>query len=389
MGQARNKFMFSGSDNGILSSQVFWMAWPTNMDKNIFQDPEKFDPARFEDQSKLLPPFTYILFGAGPRVCLGSEFARVGVLLLIRHLITKASLLLCYRTSRPVPFQGGDPKLPTGTETGPDLGVDPSPDAEAWPVFKTSLMGSDAVFLTCQAGNKFLFSRSDSGISTTQVTTAKDILGSHSIFELSGSRRRLLRDLTPTWEFEGKGFGADCALNEEDHLQEQMRALEAREGRKGDKNLITWREVQMIKYTWRVAQEVMTINPPVFGNFKCACRDTTFQGFDIHKGWQLSIHSLLPIDTSPIISFRPSKLLPRYTYIPFGAGPWICLGAEFARIEVLLLLHHLITRYEWTEMVPGEPICQNPMPTQAMGLHVKLHPVDLMENWSRVANKYL
>ncbi|PKI40584.1 hypothetical protein CRG98_038994 [Punica granatum] len=69
--------------------EVFWMAWPTNMDKNIFQDPEKFDPARFEDQSKLLPPFTYILFGAGPRVCLGSEFARVGVLLLIRHLITK------------------------------------------------------------------------------------------------------------------------------------------------------------------------------------------------------------------------------------------------------------------------------------------------------------
>lgn len=69
-----------------------------------------------------------------------------------------------------------------------------------------------------------------------------------------------------------------------------------------------------------------------------------------------------------------SKSLPPYTYIPFGAGPRICPGAEFARIEVLLLIHHLVTRYEWTEVVPGEPITRDPMPYPAKGLPVKLQP---------------
>lgn len=68
--------------------QVFWVSSGTHMDENIFKDPEKFDPSRFDSSSKSFPPYTYIAFGAGPRNCPGSEFARVELLLIIHHLIT-------------------------------------------------------------------------------------------------------------------------------------------------------------------------------------------------------------------------------------------------------------------------------------------------------------
>lgn len=69
-----------------------------------------------------------------------------------------------------------------------------------------------------------------------------------------------------------------------------------------------------------------------------------------------------------------SKSIPPYTFVPFGAGPRICPGAEFARIEVLLIIHHLITTYRWTEVFPDEQMINDPMPYPAKGLPVKLYP---------------
>lgn len=53
-----------------------------------------------------------------------------------------------------------------------------------------------------------------------------------------------------------------------------------------DQNL-TWGDIQKMKYTWRVAQELMRIIPPVFGSFRKVVKDTSFDGFNIPKGWQV------------------------------------------------------------------------------------------------------
>ncbi|KAK1572387.1 hypothetical protein Q3G72_031942 [Acer saccharum] len=162
-------------------------------------------------------------------------------------------------------------------------------------------------------------------------------------------------------------------------LEEQKEVVKAREGK--DRQL-TWSEMQMMKYTWRVAQELMRLTPPVFGNFKCTSRDTSFGGFDIPKGMKVfwmapGTHMDKNIFEDPE-NFDPSRFEnssekpPPYTYIPFGAGPRICPGAEFARIEILLIIHHLITNYQWTEMVPDEPITRDPMPYPARGLPVNI-----------------
>lgn len=78
-------------------------------------------------------------------------------------------------------------------------------------------------------------------------------------------------------------------------------------------------------------------------------------------------------DPSRFDTSSSSRAFPPYTYIPFGAGPRMCPGAEFARIESLLVIHRLITKYEWTQLIPDEPITRDPVPFPAMGLPVKLH----------------
>ena len=51
---------------------------------------------------------------------------------------------------------------------------------------------------------------------------------------------------------------------------------------------LTWIEVQKMRYTWRVAQELLRLIPPVLGVFRKAAKDISFGGYDIPKGWQVT-----------------------------------------------------------------------------------------------------
>ena len=73
-------------------------------------------------------------------------------------------------------------------------------------------------------------------------------------------------------------------------LTEQNEVMEAKKGSDGK---LTWNEIQMMKYTWRVAQEMMRFTPPILGNFRQVTRDIHFDGFDIPKGWQVLMQSVI------------------------------------------------------------------------------------------------
>ncbi|KAF8397112.1 hypothetical protein HHK36_016019 [Tetracentron sinense] len=162
-------------------------------------------------------------------------------------------------------------------------------------------------------------------------------------------------------------------------LEEQMGILKDREE---PQRQLTWNDIQKMKFTWRVAQELMRIIPPVFGSFRSAVKDTSFGGYDIPKGWQVFWVSNTthmnkdifddPTKFNPSRFENPSKPIPPLSYIPFGAGHHMCIGNEFARVETLTVIHNLVTKFDWSQVNPNEVITRQPMPYPSMGLPIML-----------------
>ena len=84
----------------------------THMDDSIllFPEPAKFDPSRFDKQASV-PPYCFVPFGGGPRICPGYEFARIETLIAMHHIVTQFTWKLCAdnhfsRAPMPVPTGG-------------------------------------------------------------------------------------------------------------------------------------------------------------------------------------------------------------------------------------------------------------------------------------------
>jgi len=55
-----------------------------------WQSPESFDPERFtKENDALQTPFTYLPFGAGPRGCIGGNYAMLQILMILSAVLTK------------------------------------------------------------------------------------------------------------------------------------------------------------------------------------------------------------------------------------------------------------------------------------------------------------
>ncbi|KAL0363943.1 UNVERIFIED_CONTAM: Abscisic acid 8'-hydroxylase 3 [Sesamum angustifolium] len=67
--------------------------WSVNLDvvsihhdPEIFRNPEKFDPSRFDEPLK---PFSFLGFGSGPRMCPGINLAKLEISVFIHHLVCR------------------------------------------------------------------------------------------------------------------------------------------------------------------------------------------------------------------------------------------------------------------------------------------------------------
>ncbi|XP_061365938.1 beta-amyrin 28-monooxygenase-like [Gastrolobium bilobum] len=160
--------------------------------------------------------------------------------------------------------------------------------------------------------------------------------------------------------------------------QEQMEIAKS----KSRGELLNWGDVEKMKYSWNVACEAMRLAPPLPGAFRETINDFIFNGFSIPKGWKLywsanSTHMNPECFPEPE-KFDPSRFegkgLAPYTYVPFGGGPRMCPGKEYARLEILVFMHNLVKRFKWDKIIPDEKTIVNPMTIPAQGLPIRLYP---------------
>ncbi|ERN19640.1 taxadiene 5-alpha hydroxylase [Amborella trichopoda] len=152
---------------------------------------------------------------------------------------------------------------------------------------------------------------------------------------------------------------------------------------KGHDEPLNWEDLTKMKYTWRVAQETLRLYPPIFGSYRRILKDFEYAGYHIPKGWQILWVSSLthmnkdffpePSKFEPARFDNQSSIIP-YSFVGFGAGPRICIGQEFAKVETLVTIHYMVTHFSWKLACPDETVARVPVLTLSKGLPIHLLP---------------
>jgi len=141
-----------------------------------------------------------------------------------------------------------------------------------------------------------------------------------------------------------------------------------------------------LDYCRQVISESMRLYPPAWITDRIALEDDMVNGHKIFKGEILGLY-IYGTHRSPELwddpdAFIPErfekdkmKSIPSYAYLPFGGGPRLCIGQQFAWVEMQLALFHLIRHFNFN-LKKGHKIELSPMITlrskYGMPMSVKL-----------------
>lgn len=125
-------------------------------------------------------------------------------------------------------------------------------------------------------------------------------------------------------------------------------------------------DIDALTYTRMVLEESLRLYPPAPIISRDSIGADVVGGIAIRPGtsimispWVLHRHRTLWDDPDYFDPerFAPGRRekIPRFAYIPFGAGPRICIGMGFSMQEALIILAAILKRFR-LELVPGHPV---------------------------------
>jgi cytochrome P450 len=144
-------------------------------------------------------------------------------------------------------------------------------------------------------------------------------------------------------------------------------------------------DLPQLRYTRMVLDEVLRLYPPAWAIGRNTIGDDTIIDYHVPAN---SIVAMSAYVTHRLPQFWPNpegfdperfapgaeEKRPRFAYFPFGGGPRLCIGNNFALMEAVLILAMVVQRFR-LDLVPGHPIEPEPMVTlrPRHGVLVTLH----------------
>lgn len=131
--------------------------------------------------------------------------------------------------------------------------------------------------------------------------------------------------------------------------------------------------------TRRVVQEVLRLYPPAPFLIRTSVADGELGGFRLGKGQPVAIaiyamHRHRTLWDNPD-TFDPDRFLSERGqhpgWLPFGAGPRVCIAAQFALAEITAVVARLLAELELTPAGPEPQISLQVTTKSRNGLHVK------------------
>ncbi|XP_022763368.1 abscisic acid 8'-hydroxylase 4-like isoform X3 [Durio zibethinus] len=147
------------------------------------------------------------------------------------------------------------------------------------------------------------------------------------------------------------------------------------ESNDGGKKPLTWAQTRSMPLTYKVVLESLRMASIISFTFREAVDDVEYKGYLIPKGWKVmplfrNIHHNPEFFSNPH-DFDPSRfeVAPKpNTFMPFGKGVHACPGNELAKLEALILIHHLVTKFRWGVVGSQSGIQYGPFPIPQQGL---------------------
>ena len=131
----------------------------------------------------------------------------------------------------------------------------------------------------------------------------------------------------------------------------------------------TLETVKQMKVLDNALSEAERLYPPVANGPRGVFEEFEFHGHRVHVGahvlYSIAASHLIPSIFANPTSFDPDRFAPPreeqkktpYALVGFGGGPRICIGINFAQIEIKALVSHVLRHYS-LNVVPGQQIAQ-------------------------------
>lgn len=134
------------------------------------------------------------------------------------------------------------------------------------------------------------------------------------------------------------------------------------------------RHREQLPWTAAVVSEALRLYPPAWVISRRAVEADVIAGREVPAGTIAIISPWLvhrrPEEWEDALAFRPERFLegrtPRGAYLPFGIGPRLCIGREFALGEVAIVLSHVVSDFRlstpagWSRPHPEAQLAVHP-----------------------------